>query len=123
MKIPVVLFFITVNCFASNGVKHTHDEIIITYKIGTSLEDQKILEEKYSLQSIRKFRLTNSIFYKILSTEEPFVLKNEIKKYDFVKIVTLNKTLTPDYLNFDPGFSNQWYMENALVKKSNSIQV
>jgi hypothetical protein len=41
------------------------------------------------------------------------VLKNKILKYDFVEIVTLNYFLTPNSLNFDSDFSNQWYLENT----------
>ena len=97
----------------SEGVDYVHDEIIVTYKVGTSGEDQKILEDKFSLKVIRKFRLTNSIFYKIQSTEEPVVLKKKIIKYEFVKVVTLNKALTTNSLNLDSEFSKQWYMENT----------
>ena len=112
MRIILFISLFTSLC-QKNGTKHADNEIIVTYKVGSFREDQKMLEEKYSLKVIRKFRLTNSIHYKVQSSESLLKLKNEIKKYDFVKIVTLNKTLTPDYLNLDPGFSNQWYMENT----------
>ena len=113
MRILLLILVFTGICFASNGNTFVPDEIIITYKIGTSIEDQKKLEEKYSLKVIRKFRLTNSIYYKILSEAEPPALKNKILKYDFIEIVTLNHSLTPNSLSFDSDFSNQWYMENT----------
>lgn len=92
---------------------HIRDEIIITYKLGTSEEDLRALEEKYSLKFIKEFRLTNSFYYKIQTTEEALVLKKKIEENDFVKIVTLNKSLIPNSLNLDLGFSKQWYMENT----------
>jgi hypothetical protein len=113
VRILILILVFTGICFVSNGKTFVPDEIIITYKIGTSVEDQKMLEEKYSLKVIRKFRLTNSIFYKILSGVEPQAIKNKISKYDFIEFVTLNHSLTPNSLNFDSGFSNQWYMENT----------
>ena len=113
MRILLLILLFNGICFASNGNSFVPGEIIITYKIGTSIEDQKKLEEKYSLKVIRKFRLTNSIFYKIQSELDPPALKNKVLKYDFVEIVTLNHLLTPNALNFDSDFSNQWYMENT----------
>ena len=115
MKKIIVMMSVTLILNVTEVVKgedlFVPDQIIVTYKDYASQEDKLKLESKFSLKVIKKFRLTNSIFYKFESKINASVLKKSISKSRIVKLVTLNKNLI-NY-SYDPELNKQWYLENT----------